>query len=350
MTVAISVILPVRNGARYLEAALASILAQSFNAFELIVVNDGSSDATPTLLRAARASDSRVRLLDSAGAGLAAALNLGIEAAQGAYVARMDADDIALPHRFARQAAFLDRHPEIAVLGGQVAHIDAQGALTGETTKFPTDPGEVAAALLSRGCIIKHPTVMARRDALRAAGGYRAGFVPAEDYDLWLRMAESEGLANLPETVLHYRVHAEQISAGINLRQRYAHDLALLAARSRRAGRGDPFAGDVEAGALALGAAAPPPAARQLAGAYAALRHFQDPTSPAPDAAALQDLIMCAHQGLLGDGRRLRTQALLDCARLAARRGQLKLSASAVGNALRISPGRALRGLAEGKR
>ena len=102
----------------------------------------------------------------------------------------MDADDVARPERLARQVAFLDASPEVALVGAQVAFIDATGALTGERNHFPTAPKAVAAALATRGCVIRHPTIVARKPALVAAGGYRGACERAEDYDLWLRLSE----------------------------------------------------------------------------------------------------------------------------------------------------------------
>ena len=263
----VSVILPVRDGGAYLEAAVASILAQTLRDLELLVIDDGSCDGAAAALRPLAARDDRLRVLSNPGVGLVAALNFGLAQARAPLVARMDADDVALPERLARQVAFLDRNLGVALVGAQVAFIDASGALTGERTHFPTDPAAVAAALLTRGCVVKHPSVVARREALLQAGGYRAALAKAEDYDLWLRLAERARLANLPEVLLDYRVHPEQVSAGINLGQRFARDLALIAARTRRAGRPDPF--DRAEEALRFdrppAAASPPPSVAALA-------------------------------------------------------------------------------------
>ena len=345
----VSVILPVRDGGAYLEAAVASILAQTLSDLELLVVDDGSRDGAVAALRPLAARDARLRVLGNPGRGLVAALNFGLAQARAPLVARMDADDVALPERLARQLAFLDREPSVAVVGSQVAFIDASGALTGERTHFPTDPETIAAALTTRGCVVKHPSVVARREILLRAGGYRPALARAEDYDLWLRLAERVRLANLPEVLLHYRVHPGQVSAGVNLGQRFAHDLALVAARARRAGAPDPFDGVGEALAFDRAASLPPSLAA-LAGAYRALAYFEAMTDEAPSREALADLVASARAGLLGDGRRYRALSLARCARLAARRGDWRLAARAGALALRTAPGRAAGWLVGGGR
>jgi hypothetical protein len=348
----VSVILPARDGGAYLADAVASILAQSFADLELLLIDDGSRDGAVAALAPLAARDPRLRLLANPGAGLVAALNFGLGQARGELVARMDADDVARPERLARQVAFLDASPDVALVGAQVAFIDAAGAPTGERSYFPTAPAAVAAALAARGCVIRHPTIVARKAALLAAGGYRAPCERAEDYDLWLRLSERARLANLPKVLLAYRVHGGQTSAGINLDQRFARDLALLAARARRTGRPDPLDGVGEA----LRFDRPPPAGWRppasvaaLISAYGALAWFEgrgeiDP----PDRSALAALVACAREGLLGDGRRYRALALCRCARLAARSRDWRFAAQAAALALWIAPGRAARGLALG--
>ncbi|MDO9356848.1 MAG: glycosyltransferase, partial [Solirubrobacteraceae bacterium] len=184
-------------------------------------------------------ADPRLRVLANRGAGLVDALSTGLAATAAPLVARMDADDIALPSRLERQIAFLDANPGVALVGAQVAHMDAGGRPTGHVSSFPTAPARIAEALMTRGCVLRHPTVMARRPALDAVGAYRRVVEGAEDYDLWLRLSERAALANLPDVLLRYRIHDAQVSHGINWRQRFAHDLALVAARARRRGEPD---------------------------------------------------------------------------------------------------------------
>jgi len=237
----VSVVLPVYNGEPFLAEAVNSILAQRFRDFELIAINDGSTDASgETLDRAAR-TDTRVIVLHLANAGLIAALNRGLTLARGEFIARMDQDDLAHPERFARQVAFLDAHADIAVIGCAVTLIDERGRSIRDVI-YPGTPDAVA-AFLEIGSALAHPSVVMRREAVLALGGYRAAYRHAEDYDLWLRMAERYRLANLPDRLLLYRQHPAKLSAVYAVEQRLATRIALLAARCRRAGRPDPTDG-----------------------------------------------------------------------------------------------------------
>jgi hypothetical protein len=206
----ISVVMPVRNGERYLAHAVDSILAQTCPDFELVIIDDGSTDSTPEQLRRYEAADDRVRVQHQQQAGLVASLNRGCGEARGAYIARMDADDIAFPERLARQVEFLDRHPKVAVVGSAVMRIDASGREI-KRNFCPTSHAEIVEALREYTCFT-HPSVMLRAAALSAVGGYRPAYLAAEDYDLWLRLSERYELANLPEPLLYYRVYPDQVS------------------------------------------------------------------------------------------------------------------------------------------
>jgi len=239
----VSVVMAVRDGAAFLAPAVESILAQNFSEFELIVVDDGSADGTPALLAEFAARDRRVRVLTQSPAGLITALNHGIAAAAAALIARMDADDIAKPERLARQVDVLAARPEVAVVGSAVELIDRRGK-TLRIRQPPTEAEAVRAALPRANCIA-HPTVMMRRDTVVAAGGYRHAFVDAEDYDLWLRIAERHDLINLPEPLLLYREHAGQLTWR-DPEQRILSELAALAAGARRRVGGKDAADGVE--------------------------------------------------------------------------------------------------------
>ena len=201
----ISVIMPIYNGERYLQKAVASILRQDYPSFELILLDDGSSDSTPGLLQRFAAQDPRVRFVPQPHKGLVATLNNGIALARGSYIARMDADDIAYPKRLSLQVAFLRSHPRVAAVGGQIRSIDQDGHPHRLQWRYPTHPAEVR-KLLESTSPLAHSAVMYRRDAVLAVGGYRP-FTAAEDYDLWWRLAESHELANLSQTILEYRIH-----------------------------------------------------------------------------------------------------------------------------------------------
>jgi hypothetical protein len=222
----VSVVMPVHNGGPYLEAAVDSILGQSFADLEFVIVDDGSTDSTGDVLRRYQTVDRRVRVVHQEKAGLVASLNRGCGLARAAYLARMDADDIAFPDRLARQVEFLDRHPNVAVVGSAVMRIDASGREI-KRNVCPTSHAEIVEALREYTCFT-HPSVTLRAAALADVGGYRWAYGPAEDYDLWLRLSERYKLANLPDPLLYYRVYPGQIS----VRQLDQQILSVVGARA----------------------------------------------------------------------------------------------------------------------
>ena len=243
-TPAISVLMPVRDAGRFLGPALDSILAQTFADFELIAIDDGSRDDSARVLAAFAARDPRIRVYTQENRGIVAALNRALELAHAPLVARADADDLSRPDRFAKQIAHLRRHPDVAVVSGAMDVIDESGRHL-RTDVFPTLPEAIARELLHRCCVC-HPAVMARTEAFRSVGGYRRSAQFAEDYDLWLRIAEAGRIGNLPDVLLSYRVHAATISAQHIVAQELAAIGARAAARERRSGRPDPLAsGDI---------------------------------------------------------------------------------------------------------
>ncbi|MBV8915477.1 MAG: glycosyltransferase [Acetobacteraceae bacterium] len=236
----VSVIIPVRNGGRFLEAALASVVAQAGVSFEIVCVDDGSTDDTwSTLIRFAH-QHSNVQVQPARGQGISDALNQALAAASGRYVARMDADDICLPGRLATQAWYLDAHPGIGVLGTQAKVIDPSGAVCGRL-RVPVGPARIKEALATSSPLI-HPTVMMRRELVLAVGGYRNLFDGAEDYDLWLRLAPQVEFENLPWPLLLYRRHHAQQTIGRSFRQARLAALAVVAYRLRRCRAQDPLA------------------------------------------------------------------------------------------------------------
>ena len=242
---AISVVLPVYNAEAYVREAVESILAQSFADFELIIINDGSTDGSGSILRELAARDARIVLVERPNDGLVSALNEGIERARADLVARMDADDVAMPERFALQHARMIQEPELAILGSFIRVMDKAGNIIclGE---YPLTP-KATARDLGRGngvCPVAHPAVMMRRNAVLKAGGYRKAFCHAEDYDLWLRMSDlGYAFANLPQLLLNYRVHSANVSKVHWQAQGRSGILAHLAQWVRKAGLPDPFEG-----------------------------------------------------------------------------------------------------------
>ena len=235
----VSVILPVRDGERWLREAVDSVLAQTLSDLELLVIDDGSADATPTILDEIRARDPRVIVVRQNREGLVAALNRGLAQARAPLIARLDADDIALPGRLARQCDELRAHPELMLLGGWAEIIDEHGASRGRQMR--PNPQRLRETLAKKSPFI-HPTVMFRTDAARRVGGYRAAFEAGEDYDFWLRLADIGEIAILPELLIRYREHGGSVTRTRELRQIYSARLAKLASAARRAGRPDPSA------------------------------------------------------------------------------------------------------------
>jgi glycosyltransferase involved in cell wall biosynthesis len=201
----ISVILPVHNAQPFLSAALQSIAAQTCTDFECLIIDDGSTDASPALADQFAADDARFRVVHRPNRGLVAALNEGIALAGGAYLARMDADDVSLSQRLARQIEFLEANPDLAGCGTFAQTI---GEEPSRLIKHPTDPDFVRASLIFR-CPLIHPTVMMRR-AINPI--YDAAFKHCEDYALWAHLGPTHRFANLAEPLLQYRIHSGQIS------------------------------------------------------------------------------------------------------------------------------------------
>jgi glycosyltransferase involved in cell wall biosynthesis len=298
--VALSVLLPVRDGEATLDAAISSIRQQSFRDFELLVLDDGSRDASPDIATRHAAEDPRVRLLANPASGIVAALNFGIESAQAPLVARMDADDVALPERFERQLARLAAEPELLVLGTATIRIDAQGRRLSVATP-PVDPPELA-RVLERVNAIAHPTVVMRKAALQAVGGYRRAYLRAEDYDLWLRLAERGKLSNLAEPLLEYRIGGPFRPQAF-ARQVLSEMAARAAARLRRNGGTDPTGAwdDIDAhGLAALGIGKEAVAAEIARRALQMTRQFRKLGDGAGFRAALQLADAQPRQGIAG--------------------------------------------------
>jgi glycosyltransferase involved in cell wall biosynthesis len=237
------VVLPVHNGEDQLEVSIESILGQTLDDLELIVVDDGSTDRTPALLQRFAERDPRVLVCRQDHGGIVAALNRGAGLARASYLARMDADDIAAPDRLAKQAAFLDSNADVALVGGDIEYVLGEGRRI-RFSPLPTAPGVIADRLFAGKDCFVHPTVMIRTDALAQVGGYRPAFEGAEDADLWLRLAERFPLANLPDVVLAKRVHPGQVSTR-RMEQGIVRRLAAeAAARHRRATGEDPLRSD----------------------------------------------------------------------------------------------------------
>ncbi|HXW24856.1 MAG TPA: glycosyltransferase [Xanthobacteraceae bacterium] len=205
-----SVVLSVRNGAAELPHAIASILQQSFADFELIAINDGSTDGTAEILD--RVRDPRVRVVHQDEMGLARALNRGVALARGQYIARQDHDDLAMPLRLARQVAFMEANPGCALVGTR-AEIRVDDRPGNRFHDHPADDAALRFELLFDNPFV-HSSVMLRKSAVQAAGGYSTDPArqPPEDYELWSRLARHWQVANLPERLTIYRETAGGMS------------------------------------------------------------------------------------------------------------------------------------------
>ncbi len=212
----VSVLLPVRDGEAHLPEAIASIAGQTLDDFEVIAVDDGSRDATPEILRRWASEDGRVRVIHHPPQGIADALETARHAARGRYLARMDADDIAMPDRLARQLAAIEAEPSLVAVGSRIRYFP-RGSLKSGARRYErwinalSTPDEIDRDLFVE-CPLPHPTFFLRASAVEAAGGYHDAGWP-EDYDLLLRLWEAGGrFANVPEVLLRWREHPGRLS------------------------------------------------------------------------------------------------------------------------------------------
>lgn len=219
----VTVLMPVFNGEDFLRAAIESILNQTFSDFELLIIDDGSTDASQSV--AASYGDPRIRLeANDKNLGLIATLNRGLKLAQGEFIARMDADDISHPIRFERQIAYLDAHPEIGGCGTWFEKVTPEGTTI---MRMPQSPSLIRLFLLFDNPFL-HSSMMLRRGLLEAHGlRFDADYPHSEDYDLWVRCSTLTDMANLPEVLVRYRDHPANIS------HRFSREQDLAASRIR---------------------------------------------------------------------------------------------------------------------
>jgi len=203
----VSVLLSVYNGERFLPAALDSICAQSFTDWEFVIVDDGSTDGSAAIIREYSQRDRRIVHLESVGnQGLIRALNRGIAACSGEYLARQDADDVSELARLELQAAFLSAHPEHVLVGSRYDEIDEEDRVVGpQRVPFFQTNLEIQRHKYRKNPFA-HSSVMFRKDVVLAVGGYREQARHAEDYDLWLRILKRGRGYNMPEVLLHRRI------------------------------------------------------------------------------------------------------------------------------------------------
>ncbi len=230
----ISVLMSVYNSEIYLAPAINSILRQSYAGFEFIIVDDGSTDGSGELLQHYGTRDKRIRVISRQNGGIVAALNEGLTHAQGEFVARMDSDDISVPKRLELQLAFMRAHPDCVAVSCQNLAIDPEGWPIRVVNCPPTHEEIEAMHLSARPGGLCHAAAFMRRASLLAVGAYRAAFELAEDYDLWLRLAEVGRLANCQEILFWFREHANSLSKSRREEQRLATWKAVQDAYRRR--------------------------------------------------------------------------------------------------------------------
>jgi glycosyltransferase involved in cell wall biosynthesis len=228
----ISVILPVFNGAQFIAAAIKSVVAQTYGDFELLVIDDGSTDGSAEVIRGA--IDERCRLIQTPNRGIVAACNLGLEQAKGKYIFRMDADDVCHSERFAKQHAYLEDHPRCVAVGSAVMFADPDMRPLRPSVPCLTHAEIDGQHMRGVGGAITHPAAAMRRSALLQIGGYRAEYEWAEDLDLFLRLAEVGELANLSDVLLTYRQHLGSVSHSRRDLQVARAKAAVNAAHERR--------------------------------------------------------------------------------------------------------------------
>lgn len=205
----VSVILSVYNGENYISESLESILNQTFRDFELIIINDGSTDGTSAIIKSY--PDPRIiNLENEKNIGIARSSNKGLRIARGKYIAIMDADDISLPERFQKQFKILENNPDIGVCGTWISVIDKNGTWM-KNICYPTSSKVISCSLLFYDCFA-NPSTMFRKKIIEEIGEYDPGFIAAMDYDLWTRSIGYYTFSNIPEFLLKYRMHGQNIS------------------------------------------------------------------------------------------------------------------------------------------
>ncbi len=236
----ISVLMTAYNVDPYVGDAIDSILTQSFGDFELLVIDDQSTDGTAAIIAERAAKDSRIRVLPSLEKGRVPALNALLAEARAPWIAVMDSDDIALPDRFEKQMAFLTANPDCGVLGGMAQNMAEDGTLLPRPESTIALTHDAIIADRENGIPLRNPTVIARTELLRDVGGYRRPFRFAQDYDLYLRLHTRTRLANLPDILLYYRIHPTQVSTRNAMAQTQSAVVAWLSCKARLEGKPDP--------------------------------------------------------------------------------------------------------------
>jgi glycosyltransferase involved in cell wall biosynthesis len=218
---AISVVMPVYNGGKFLDEAVCSILDQTLRDFEFVIVDDGSTDGTACILEKYVNAETRLRVFRQSNEGIISALNRGCRLARGQYVARMDADDISLPHRLERQIDYIEKNPNVGIVGTWITEIEIDGS--GRGNWCPSPLSKVLRWRHFFGGCVHHPSVLIRREILEKIDFYRPDAAPLEDIDLWLRASAITEFGNVPEVLFKYRVRDGSLSQSQRVKSREIH-------------------------------------------------------------------------------------------------------------------------------
>jgi glycosyltransferase involved in cell wall biosynthesis len=221
-TPAITVLMPAYNAARYIGEAIASVLQQTFTDFELLIVNDGSTDDTQDIINSF--NDERIVVINQVNRGVADALNTGLKYARAPYIARFDADDICYPYRLEKQIRFLQDNPEYILVGSEVKYILENGDFLFDFHCIAYSHEQIMDKLYFY-CPFVHPTVMYRKDAVMEAGGYPTHAHNFEDYLLWTTLAGTGKLCNLTESLIKYRLNSTSVTIDEKWRGRRFREL-----------------------------------------------------------------------------------------------------------------------------
>jgi glycosyltransferase involved in cell wall biosynthesis len=206
----VTVFIPVHNRERYIGDAIQSVLAQDFQDFDILLIDDGSTDRSVEVMRSFH--DPRLTIvLNETNLGIPRTRNRGLELARGEYIALLDSDDRASPDRLQKQVAYLDAHPDCVQIGSWCRMMNEQGIPLQKIKRQPAHPDEIKAELLFR-CCMSNRTIMGRTEILRKFG-YRNDFPRCQDYDLHVRLSSQFKMANIPECLVLGRIHPEQITA-----------------------------------------------------------------------------------------------------------------------------------------
>ena len=209
----ISVLMPAYNAEKYIGEAIESILNQTYKEFELILIDDCSKDTTWKIIQKYAKKDKRIiPVRNTTNLKLSKTLNKGLTIAKGEYIARMDADDLSYPDRLGRQLSFMEKNPDVGIVGGVMEIIDEKGNYIG-IRKYPLDDESIRKKIFFYSPF-SHPLIMIRKSVLKKSKDYNTDFNPAEDYELYFRIGKFSKFANLPDLLLKYRIVSKSMTTG----------------------------------------------------------------------------------------------------------------------------------------